>query len=171
MPKLVELSLLTLLAGCSVQPSMTSKESSPLAATASPRPLSALEAERIVGDAYASFTSGDAIQIMAHYAPGAIVLDAGHNAPSNDRSMITKWTADFALMKPSDLTTSPHMVQVLNGETIISSGIAAFLADVGGRRQRVSVRYTHVFERQRDGRWLIVNEHNSLSPEPVAPGL
>jgi uncharacterized protein (TIGR02246 family) len=109
--------------------------------------------------------------MMEHYAPGAVVVDAANNVPTSDRATITKWTADFAAMKPSDLTTEPHLVQSIDGDTIVSSGIAAFLADVGGRRQRVSVRYTHVFERQADGRWLIVAEHNSIPPQPVATGL
>ena len=133
--------------------------------------LSQNEAERVVGEAYASFTSGDAIAMMSHYAPGAVVVDAANNAPTADRPTITKWTADFAALKPSDLTTEPHFVQSVDGDTIVSSGIAAFLADVGGRRQRVSVRYTHVFERQPDGRWLIVAEHNSIPPQPVSTGL
>lgn len=129
------------------------------------------EAEKIVGDAYAAFTSGDAIKMMAHYAPGAVVVDGANNVPTSDRPTITKWTADFAAMKPSDLTTNPGIVQALDDDTIVSSGIAAFLVDVGGHRQRVSMRYTHVFEKQADGRWLIVAEHNSLPPQPVSTGL
>jgi uncharacterized protein (TIGR02246 family) len=141
------------------------REGSPAAA------LNQAAADKVVGDAYAAFTSGDAIRVMEHYAPDAIVIDAANNTPSNDRATITKWTADFAAMKPSDLVTNPRNVQVLDGDTIVSSGIAAFLADVGGRRQRVSVRYTHVFQRQPDGRWLIVAEHNSIPPQPVSTGL
>ena len=135
------------------------------------RALTAQEADKIVNDAYASFTSGDAMRMMAHYAPDAVVIDAANNQPTLDRTTITKWTADFAAMKPSDLVANPRMVQSFNDDMIVSSGIAAFLADVGGRRQRVSVRYTHVFARQADGRWLIVAEHNSIPPQPVAPGL
>jgi uncharacterized protein (TIGR02246 family) len=154
------------LAGCKASPSSDNSTAAP-----SPAALGQNEAERVVGDAYAAFTSGDAVAMMAHYAPGAVVVDAANNAPTADRTTITKWTADFAALKPSDLTTEPHFVQAIDGDTIVSSGIAAFLADVGGRRQRVSVRYTHVFERQADGRWLIVAEHNSIPPQPVSTGL
>ncbi|MDQ3077978.1 MAG: SgcJ/EcaC family oxidoreductase [Pseudomonadota bacterium] len=132
--------------------------------------LTAAEAEKIVANAYATFTSGDAIKMMEHYAPDAVVIDAANNAPTVDRATITKWTADFAAMKPSDFTTNPRFVQSFNDDMIVSSGIAAFIAEVGGNRQRVSNRYTHVFQRQADGRWLIVSEHNSLPPEPVVPG-
>jgi len=154
------------LAGCDVRTTTsTDKGSVPGAA------ITADEAEKVVSDAYAAFSSGDAIRMMEHYAPGAVVIDAANNAPSTDRATITKWNADFAAMKPSDLVTNPRIVQSFDDHTIVSSGIAAFLADVGGRRQRVSVRYTHVFERQPDGRWLIVAEHNSIPPQPVATGL
>jgi uncharacterized protein (TIGR02246 family) len=154
-------------AGCDAAPNAGKNSSSGGGAPA----LTAAEADKIVNDAYAAFTSGDAVQMMGHYAPDAVVIDAANNLPSNDRAMINKWTADFAAMKPSDLITNPKIVQSFNDDTIVSSGVAAFLADVGGRRQRVSVRYTHVFEKQADGRWLIVAEHNSIPPQPVSTGL
>ncbi len=157
------------LAGCNFKTAVTADNGSVTAASLTP-PTQA-EADRIVGDAYATFTSGDAVKMMEHYAPGAVVVDAAQNQPSSDRATITKWTADFAAMKPSDLVADPRMVQVIDADTIVSSGIAAFLADVAGRRQRVSVRYTHVFERQPDGRWLIIAEHNSIPPQPVSTGL
>lgn len=154
------------LAGCDA--ANQGKGSAPDAA----RPgVSVEDADRVVNDTFASFTSGDAVRMMAHYAPDAVVIDAANNQPTTDRATITKWTADFAAMKPSDLVANPKIVQSFNDDTIVSSGIAAFLADVGARRQRVSVRYTHVFERQADGRWLIVAEHNSIPPKPVATGL
>ena len=157
------------LAGCDFRTTVAADNGAVTAVSA--KPPSTADADKIVGDAYAAFTSGDAIKMMEHYAPGAVVIDAANNLPTADRATITKWTADFAAMKPSDLTTDPRMVQVVGSDTIISSGIAAFLADIGGRRQRVSVRYTHVFARQPDGRWLIVAEHNSIPPQPVAMGL
>ena len=44
-----------------------------------------------------------------------MVVDAANNAPTADRPTITKWTADFAALKPSDLTTEPHFVQSIDG--------------------------------------------------------
>ena len=157
------------LAGCDFKTAVTARDGKVSAASLAPP--SAADADKIVGDAYAAFIGGDAIKMMEHYAPGAVVVDAGNNAPTADRATITKWSADFAAMKPSDMVTEPHNVQVLDADTIVSTGIAAFLADVGGRRQRVSVRYTHVFERQPDGRWLIAAEHNSIPPQPISTGL
>jgi uncharacterized protein (TIGR02246 family) len=132
---------------------------------------SVADLEKIVGDVYAPFSSGDATKMMANYAPDAVVIDAANNLPSQDRALITKRTADFAALKPTDLSYNPRIIQAINADTIVSSGITAFLADVAGHRQRVSVRYTHVLARQPDGRWLIVAEHNSIPPQPVSTGL
>ena len=128
------------------------------------------EAEKIVGAAHAAFTSGDAFQIMEHYAPGASVFDPAHIDATTDRATQTKWTADFVAMKPSDLVTQPREVRALDADTIVASGIAAFLAQMGPNRQRLRVRYSQVFERQSDGRWLIVHEHMSMPPGPAGPG-
>ena len=125
------------------------------------------EADKIVADMHASFTGGDAFKIMEHYAPGAVMFDPAHIEPSADRTVQTKWAADFVTMKPSDLVSSSRQVQVLDGDTIVASGIAAFLADIGGNRERVSVRYSQVFERQGDGNWKIAHEHMSMPPAPM----
>ena len=87
------------LAGCDFKTAVTADNGSVTAASMTPP--TAAEADKIVGEAYAAFTSGDAIRMMEHYAPDAVVIDAANNAPSTDRATITKWTADFAAMKPS----------------------------------------------------------------------
>jgi uncharacterized protein (TIGR02246 family) len=133
--------------------------------------ISQAEAEKIVADANASFTGGDAFKIMEFYAPGAVMFDPTHVEPTGDRAIQTKWAADFVAMKPSDLVTQMRAVQILDGDTIVASGIAAFLANVGPNRQRLSTRYTQVFERQADGSWKIVHEHMSLPPAPPGPGV
>lgn len=139
------------------------------AAEASRVPISQEEAADIVADMHAAFTSGDAFKIMQHYAPGAVVFDPSRAEASTDRAMQTKWAADFVVMKPSDLVTSSRHVQVLDANTIIASGNAAFLADVGGNRERLTVRYSQVFDRQPGGEWKIVHEHMSMPPAPPAP--
>jgi len=141
------------------------------AATSSAAAISQADAEKIVADAHASFTGGDAFKIMEFYAPGAVMFDPTHVEPTGDRAIQTKWAADFVAMKPSDLVTQMRAVQILDGDTIVASGIAAFLANVGPNRQRLSTRYTQVFQRQGDGSWKIVHEHMSLPPAPPGPGV
>lgn len=162
---LVSLAALSL-AGCDAQPKACVGQECGDPVT----PMKQEEAEKIVADAHASFTSGDAFKIMEHYAPGASVFDPGHVEASTDRATQTKWAADFVAMKPSDLVTQSKEVRILGGDTIVASGIAAFLAQIGPNRERVSARYTQVYHQQPDGRWLIVHEHMSMPPAPPGPG-
>ena len=150
-----------LLGGCEIQSSGAGD------AKASAAPVSQAEADKIVADMHQSFTGGDAFKIMDHYAPGAVIFDPGRAEPSADRAVQTKWASEFVTMKPSDLVSTTRHVQVLDGDTIVASGIAAFLADIGGNRERLSVRYSQVFQRQADGSWKIVNEHMSMPPAPM----
>lgn len=153
------------LGGCEVQSPAPGADSS---SEATRVPVTQDEAEKIVADMHASFTGGDAFKIMEHYAPGAVLFDPAHGESSADRAVQTKWAAEFVTMKPSDLVSSSRQVQVLDGDTIVASGIAAFLADIGANRERLSVRYSQVFERQDDGSWKIAHEHMSLPPTPAA---
>ncbi len=156
-----------LLAGCEVKTATTDE---PAAAAATGAPVTEAEADRIVGEMHASFTSGDAFKIMDHYAPGAVLFDPTHAEPTGDRAVQTKWAAEFVTMKPSDLVSTPRQVQILGGDAFVVSGIAAFLADVGGNRQRLTARYSQLFQRQPGGSWKIVHEHMSLPPAPAGPG-
>jgi len=153
-----------MLAGCDVKKSEPSGEA--VSASAG-TPLSQAEAEKIVGEMHASFTGGDAFKIMEHYAPGAVMFDPAHPEPSADHAVQTKWASDFVTMKPSDLVSTTRHVQLLDEDTIVASGIAAFMADIGPNRERLSVRYSQVFQRQPDGSWKIAHEHMSMPPAPM----
>ena len=152
------------LTGCEIKSSAPERDG----AAASAEAPSQAEAEKIVADMHASFTGGDAFKIMEHYAPGAVMFDPAHPEPSDDRAVQTKWASDFVTMKPSDLVSTTRHVQVLDEDTIVASGIAAFLADLGPNRERLSVRYSQVFQRQPDGSWKIAHEHMSMPPAPMA---
>ena len=152
------------LAGCEIKSSAPDGD----ATAASAEAPSQAEAQKIVADMHASFTGGDAFKIMEHYAPGAVMFDPAHPEPSADHAVQTKWASDFVTMKPSDLVSTTRHVQLLDEDTIVASGIAAFMADIGPNRERLSVRYSQVFQRQPDGSWKIAHEHMSLPPAPMA---
>ena len=154
------------LAGCNVQTSANGDASSDASSVAGAPSQSEAEAE--VAAVTRDFLSGDAMKIMAHYAPGAVMLDAANPTPTADRNDQTRFATEFVSMKPSDLVADLKTIQILGKDIFVASGIASFLADVGPGRDRLSVRYTQVFQRQPDGRWLIVNEHMSMPP--AAPG-
>ena len=116
-----------------------------------------------------AFASGDSMRIMDHYAPGAVILDAGHVKPTTDRQLQTKWTAQFATMNPADFVTSDLQIQPLGPDAFVATGLSGFTVDVGDTRQLLHVRFNQVFKKQPDGRWLVVNEH--ISMPPPEPGL
>ena len=128
------------------------------------------EAVRIAETAEANFTTGDAKKIMAQYADGAVMFDAGHPALSTDRKVQSGWAQDFVSMKPADYHVPDRQIQLLGPDAFISSGTEMFTIPAGSARPTFSARFTDVFQRQGDGSWKIVHEHVSLPPAaPAAP--
>lgn len=125
------------------------------------------EAAKIVDDAEASFTSGDASKIMAHYTQDAVFFDPGYNEPTNDRATATKWAEGFVALKPTAYSPGNRMLQVLGTDTIISSGVGTMDATGPKGPAKMPLRYTNVYRKQSDGSWLIVHEHLSSLPKPV----
>ena len=118
----------------------------------------------IVAAVEQSWQSGSAEAAMALYAPDAVVFSTGALAPTRDRNVVTRETAGFMAMKPADFTVTERNTQKLDEDTIVSSGIVGFTAQVGPARQMVRARFSQVLQKQADGRWLIVHEHMSLPP-------
>jgi len=118
----------------------------------------------IVASVEDSWRSGSAEQAMALYAPDAVVFSTGTLAPTRDRNIVTRETANFMAMKPADFVVTERNSQKLDDDTLVSSGIVGFTAQVGPARQMLRARFTQVLQRQSDGRWLIVHEHMSLPP-------
>ena len=120
--------------------------------------------EAIVAAVEDSWKSGSAEQAMALYAPDAVVFSTGTLAPTRDRNVVTRETADFMAMNPADFVVTERHSQKLDDDTLVSSGIVGFTAQVGPARQMLRARFTQVLQRHADGRWLIVHEHMSLPP-------
>ena len=132
-------------------------------------PVTAAEATRIAEQAEASFTKGDVKLVMEQYAPGALMIDAASPNPSTDRKVQTGWGQNFVSMQPADFKVVDRHIQLLGPDAFISSGIETFTVAAGQARPTVSARFTDVFQRQKDGRWKIVNEHVSMPPTSAAP--
>lgn len=148
---------LALLAACSRTPTNTAAEVAV--------PPTEAEAAAVADLTEATFTSGDAQTIMAHYAPGAVFFDPMVAEPTDDRATATKWTENFVAMKPTAYSPGTRKIQVLDGDTFITSGIGTIDAVVDDRPTKLAMRYTDVYEKQADGTWLIVHEHLSMPPE------
>jgi ketosteroid isomerase-like protein len=131
------------------------------------QPLSTAEATRIAEAAEASFTTGDARAIMRQYAEGAVMFDAAQPAFATDRKVQTGWAQAFVSMKPADYHVPDRQVQILGPDVFVSSGTEMYTIASGSARPTISLRFTDVFQRQRDGSWRIVHEHLSMPPAPA----
>ena len=145
------------LSACNQQPA-----AAPDAATA---PTDA-EAAAIVDAAEGGWTSADTGKIMAAYKEGGVWFDPVAVEPTADRATQTKWTDGFAAMKLTEKSIAAKNIQVLDADTIVASGIATFKGGDGA--DPVTFRYTDVYEKQSDGKWLIVHEHLSTTPAETA---
>ena len=121
-------------------------------------------AEKIVGDAEAAWGSGRIETVMANYADNAVVFDTTALPPTTDRNVVARGNSAFLTMKPADFRVDPRHVQLLDNDTIISSGVLSFTANVGAGRPVLKTRYTQVYQRQPDGSFRIVHEHMSSPP-------
>lgn len=122
------------------------------------------DAAAVISAIETSWRSGSAEEAMKHYAPDAVVFSTGTLAPTRDRNVVTRETAGFMAMKPTDFTVTERNTQKLDDDTIVSSGIVSFTAQMGQARQLLRARFTQVLQKQADGGWLIVHEHMSLPP-------
>ena len=125
------------------------------------------EAGKIADTAEASFTSGDPFRIMEHYAPNAVFFDAANNEPTTDRAVATKWTENFVALKPVSFSPGKRNLQILGWHMFVSSGVATMVISGKNGPEKVSIRYTDVYQQQPDKSWLIVHEHLSNLPNPA----
>jgi len=153
MRKFIPILALPLVAGCQ-QPATEAKLAPPTQA----------EAEKIVEATEKTYGSGDANQIMVHYADGAVMFDQGLLAPVADRQLQIKITQGFAATQPRDFTVANRNFQVLDADTFVASGVTNFTIQLGQARQPARVRFTQVYQRQGDGTFKIVHEHMSAPP-------
>ena len=126
------------------------------------------EAGKIVDAAEASFATGDSFRIMEHYAPDAVMFDAANNEPTTDRAIATKWADAFVAMKPTAFSPGKRTLQILTNHLIVSSGVATMTVKSGKGPEKVSIRYSDIYQQQPDESWLIVHEHLSNLPKPAA---
>lgn len=127
-------------------------------------PPTQAQAEKIIGSTEKSYGSGNAAEIMAHYADGAVMFDQGLLAPIADRQLQTKLTQGFAATQPRDFTVANRAIQILDADTFVASGVTSFTIQLGQARQPTRARFTQVYQRQGDGSWKIVHEHMSAPP-------
>ena len=70
-------------------------------------------------------------------------------------------------MKFVHLDVASRKIQLLDADHFIVSGTAD-MTSKDGPMKSAAMRFTDVYERQTDGKWLILNEHVSMKPEAQA---
>ncbi len=145
----------TILSGC--QGGEAPAEAAEVAPTTS-------ESMAIVSTAEENWNAMDAKKIMSPYLVGAVMIDAMAPAPSVDRAVQEKWTEGFAKMKLDSHQVPDRRIQVLDAKTMVASGTATFQSSSNPSAKPVVVRFTDVYQKQKDGSWKIVHEHTSLVP-------
>ncbi|MEU0383498.1 SgcJ/EcaC family oxidoreductase [Streptomyces chartreusis] len=114
----------------------------------------------------AALQTGDPQKVADLYAKDAVLLPTVSNNVRTDRAEIVDYFEHFLQNKPVG-TKVESVVNVLDRNTAIDTGVYEFaLTDhETGAKSTVKARYTYAYEKQPNGKWLIVNHHSSKMPE------
>jgi ketosteroid isomerase-like protein len=133
------------------------------AAPASAEPVSEADATAAADATQAAWTSMDVAKIEAPYAKDVVAFDPVDPPLSTTWDNWHKLQQGFAAMKFDKLNVSDRKIQLLDADTFIVSGSGDFTSTDGAMKS-ATLRFTDVYEKQADGKWLIVNEHASMAP-------
>ncbi|MEU4252511.1 SgcJ/EcaC family oxidoreductase [Amycolatopsis sp. NPDC026612] len=111
----------------------------------------------------AALATGDPQKVADLYAPDAVLLPTVSNEVRRTRAEIVDYFTKFLQSKPQGVIED-EIVDVLDADTAVNTGVYEFVLTKDGKSQRVRARYTYVYELH-EGRWLIVNHHSSAMPE------
>ncbi|MZF90327.1 SgcJ/EcaC family oxidoreductase [Streptomyces sp. SID5643] len=114
----------------------------------------------------AALQTGDPKKVADLYAKDAVLLPTVSDRIRTDRAGIVDYFEHFLQNKPQG-TKIESVVNVLDRDTVIDTGVYEFeLTDHGtGAKSTVKARYTYAYEKQPNGKWLIVNHHSSKMPQ------
>jgi uncharacterized protein (TIGR02246 family) len=111
----------------------------------------------------AALATGDPQRVADLYAPDAVLLPTVSDQVRRSRAEIVDYFTKFLKAKPQGVIED-EIVDVLDADTAVNTGVYEFVLTEDGKAQRVRARYTYVYE-LREGKWLIVNHHSSAMPE------
>lgn len=114
----------------------------------------------------AALRTGDPQKVADLYAKDAVLLPTVSDNVRTDRAEIVDYFEHFLQNKPEG-TKVESIVNVLDSDTVIDTGVYEFALTnpETGAKNTVKARYTYAYEKQSDGKWLIVNHHSSKMPE------
>jgi uncharacterized protein (TIGR02246 family) len=112
----------------------------------------------------AALQTGDADEVVALYAPDAVLLPTFSNEVRRSGESMRSYFVKFLERGPS-ARVEDGVVRVY-GDVAIHSGVYAFTF-VSGPLREARARFTFVYRRVGDV-WRIVEHHSSAMPEPAA---
>ena len=115
----------------------------------------------------AAWVTMDAAKIEAPYAKDVVAFDPVTAPMSTDWDNFHKLQEGFAAAKFDKLDVPDRKIQLVDSDTFIVSGTGTLTGS--GEPKSAVMRFTDVYQKQADGKWLIVNEHVSLAPATPAP--
>ncbi len=108
----------------------------------------------------ASLATGDPSAVAAHYAQNAILLPTVSNKVRRTQAERIDYFEHFLEKEPRGRIDQADMRR--HGDIATNSGLYTFEFRDGSV---VRARYTFVYQKQPDGRWLIIEHHSSKLPE------
>ena len=136
---------------------------SPLAATLSAcTPQQEAEILALFTQWNTSLETGNAAKVEANYARDAVLIPTLSNEIRHTPAeRIAYFKEEFLPKKPSG-KIDKHYLKCI-GDIAINSGLYTFTFGDGTKAR---ARYTFVYQKQRDGKWLIIEHHSSKMPKP-----
>ena len=136
---------------------------SPLAATSSTcTPQQEADILALFAQWNRSLATGDAATVDANYARDAVLIPTLSNQVRHTPGeRIAYFKEEFLPKKPSGKIDKHYLK--CSGDIAINSGLYTFTFGDG---TKASARYTFVYQKQRDGKWLIIEHHSSKMPKP-----
>lgn len=107
-----------------------------------------------------SLATGDPSAVAANYAPNAILLPTVSKRARLTQAERIDYFEHFLENKPQGQIDQAYIRNY--GDISINSGLYTFTFEDGSI---VRARYTFVYQKQPNGRWLIVEHHSSKLPE------
>ena len=104
------------------------------------------------------------------YTPGAVMLSTSTNDIIKTQEGVLKDATEFTKLGSTSVVNARE-VQVLDADTVVTTGVITLDFKRNGRPTWVAMRVTDVWEKQADGNWLVVNEHLASLPKPLAARL
>lgn len=113
-----------------------------------------------------SLSGGKAENVVALYDTDAILLATLENNPITTQEQRTQYFQGLVKKPEMAVAVQQEDIRALDENTAIVSGVYTFSFKDSDKKTEIPARYSFVYEKNSDGRWLIENHHSSMLPKP-----